>query len=469
MPSLTRLPLLAVAALAFANLLACSSAPKQPSPEAAQAAAEFEEELDRFGLVARSLVDAATLAKLDQTDRPEVEKRLSARRSVVGRLERAGSGSNSLISLIDLWWCAEMLLHSAQNGQVQELFGEESQGISRAAEAMSTQIEDVALRYLPKEKVEQIKEKVVEAAEQEEILTTKIESVATGARLGGARTTSGGSSGGIVDLLSLPLSPFTAARSVETGVADVVVQAQEFNRQFQRLPDEVRRQSERLLQEFYLSPLARSTVDNLNAVGAASTSLAKTAEALPVQLREQAAILLEETRASQSELASTVATARDAAAEARATAIEVNAAISNLGEQSAAVDRAVEQAATTAKAWEQTVAAVQGVLDTVERMQGPEPPPGAAPQPPSFSLEELDASAVQLQKAAIDLQGVLDRVITLVDDTNTERVEVLAARTIENAANSSMSLVDAVFWRSLVVVGLAAAGLVTFGVVRRGK
>lgn len=466
MPCRVRPIQMALAALSFAGLLACSSPPRQPSPEERQAASEFEEELDRFGLVARSLIDAATLANLEGTDRKEAESRLTARRSVVNRLDRAAGSNNSLVSLIDLWWCAEMLLHSAQNGQVRDLFGPETGGIEKAAQAMATQIEDVALRYLPEPQVEQIKAKVIEAAQQEEILSTQIESVATGSRKGANRS---GSSGGIVNLLSLPLSPFTAARSVETGVADVVVQAQEFNRQFQRLPEDVRRQSERLLQEFYLSPLARSTVDALNAVGAASTSLAKSAEALPVQLREQAAVLIEESRSAQSEVASTVAEARAAAADARATATEVNTAITNLGEQRAGLEAAIEKAGGTAIAWERTVVALQGVLDTVERIQGPPPPPGSEPTEPSFSFEQLDESAVKLQQAAVELQGVLDRVIMLVDDSNTDRVEELAARTIETAANSSYSLVDAIFWRSLAVVGVAAGALVAFGIARRGK
>ncbi|MFM1889953.1 MAG: hypothetical protein RLZZ565_710 [Planctomycetota bacterium] len=440
----------------------CASPPPRPSADDAAQAAAFDEDLDRFGLAARDLIDAATLANLEGLDDKSAEKRLAARRTVVDRLNRSSGSGNSMVSLIDLWWSAEMLLQSSRNGQIKDLFGSEAPGIEEAATRMSDQVEQMARRYLPSDKVDQIKVKVVDAAKQEELLTTQIESVATGRVAAGARGRNGDPANGIVNMLALPLSPFTAAKSVETGVAEVVVQAQDFNRQFQRLPEQTRIQAERLLQEFYLSPIARATVENLNAVGAASTSLAKTAEALPVQLRQQASQLLEESRQSQQVLSETVA-------NARATASEVNAAITNLGEQRTGLEAAIEKAGGTAAAWEKTVVAVQGVLDTVERIQGPPPPPGSEPSEPSFSFEQLDESAVKLQQASIELQGVLDRVITILDDPSTARIEGLADRTIEDATASGLTLVDAIFWRSLAVVGLAVAGLVAFGIVRRAK
>ena len=64
---------------------------------------------------------------------------------------------------------------------------------------------------------------------------------------------------------------------------------------------------------------------------------------------------------------------------------------------------------------------------------------------------------------------MLDRVLTIIDDPSTERIEGLADRTIQDATASGLTLVDAIFWRSLAVVGVAAAGLVAFGLVRRGK
>jgi hypothetical protein len=451
-------PLLVV----LAWLAACASAPPGPTAEQAEMAAAFDDDLDRFGLAARDLVDASTLANLEGVDDTSAEKRLAARRTMVDRLNRSTASGNSMVSLVDLWWSAEMLLQSAQSGQIKVLFGDEAPGIESSASQMSSQIEAMARRYLPSDKVDQIKTKVIDAAKQEELLTTQIESVATGRVAAGARPRSGDAGNGIVNMLALPLSPFTAAKSVETGVAEVVVQAQDFNRQFQRLPEQTRIQAERLLQEFYLSPLSRATVENLNAVGAASSSLAKTAQALPQRLREQASILLDESRATQETLAKTVA-------DARATAAEVNATVTNLGTQRAGLEAAIEKARGTAAAWEKTVVAVQGVLDTVERIQGPPPPPGSEPSEPSFSFEQLDESAARLQQAAVELQGVLDRVLTIIDDPSTERIEGLADRTIQDATASGLTLVDAIFWRSLAVVGVAAAGLVAFGLVRRGK
>ena len=164
----------------LAWLSACASPPPRPTAEQAEMAAAFDDDLDRFGVAARDLIDATTLANLEGIDDKSAEKRLSARRTMVDRLNRSTASGNSMVSLIDLWWSAEMLLQSAQSGQIKDLFGSEASGIEEAAMRMTEQAESVARRYLPNDKVDQIKVKVVDAAKQEELLTTQIESVATG-------------------------------------------------------------------------------------------------------------------------------------------------------------------------------------------------------------------------------------------------------------------------------------------------
>ena len=112
---------------------------------------------------------------------------------------------------------------------------------------------------------------------------------------------------------------------------------------------------------------------------------------------------------------------------------------------------------------------LERVLAAVERIQGPPPPPDAPPTESSFSFEQIEDSAVRLEAAAVEIQGVLDRVITILEEGSTRRVETLADRTLKEATASGAELVDAIFWRSLAVVGLAGASLVAFAAVRRGR
>lgn len=437
-------------------LAACTS---NPPPDRRIVSLEVAAELDDIGTRNRKRLDAITFDSLDTLERDEADRRVKARSTLVDRFDRASASDRPVVALIDLWWNAAMLRDSARDGELRKVFGVDADGLERTAEETYDKIETLASRYLTQSQLVEMRDKIELAARDQEILQEELAaSIATDRPDSPAAATSDGNL--FTNLLSLPLSPFTAARSVETGVAEVVVQAQEFNRQFSRLPEQSRIQAERLLREFDRSPLSRATVENMNAIGEASRSLAATAEAMPTRLREEATALLEASETSQRTLAATVA-------DARATAEEVNAAISNLGDQTAALDGTIREAADAAASWERTADAVERVLAAVERIQGPPQSPDMPPSESSFSFEQLDESAERLETAAVEIQGVLDRVIVLIDENSTERVEGLADHTIQEATASGARLVDAIFWRSLAVVGLAGAGLVAFGLVRR--
>ncbi|MGA1044955.1 MAG: hypothetical protein ACO3ZY_07115 [Phycisphaerales bacterium] len=59
-------PTVRASLLLIASLVSwsCASPPPRPSADDAARAAAFDEDLDRFGLAARGLIDAATLANL---------------------------------------------------------------------------------------------------------------------------------------------------------------------------------------------------------------------------------------------------------------------------------------------------------------------------------------------------------------------------------------------------------------------
>ncbi|MGA0418827.1 MAG: hypothetical protein ACO3P9_02255 [Phycisphaerales bacterium] len=458
-----KIALLRITALLLATTFAaCSNTP----PDRRALSLEVASSLDDINAGHRRQLDAATLASIETLERDAAEARLDARATLVDRFDRAAAAPRPVVALIDLWWNAAMLRDSAREGQLREVFGSDADQLQRTAEGTYDKIEELASRYLTQAQLAEMRDKIDLAAENQEILDkTLATSIAT------ASSEPGRSDQGnlFTNLISLPLSPFTAARSVETGVAEVVVQAQEFNRQFSRLPEQSRRQAQRLLDDFYLSPLSRATVENMNAIGEASRALAASAEAMPTRLREEAAVLLEASSTSQERIATTVAEARATAADARATVEEVNAAISNLGEQTASLDGTIREATAAGASWERTADAVERVLAAVERIQGPPPPPDAPPTESSFSFEQIEDSAVRLEAAAVEIQGVLDRVIAILDEGSTRRVETLADRTLKEATASGAELVDAIFWRSLAVVGLAGASLVAFAAVRRGR
>lgn len=452
----SRRPLLSAIVLA-ALLPACATS---PPPDRRTISLEVASGLDEINAAHRRDLDSVMLDSIEDLDRAEASRRLEARGAVVGRFDAAAAADRPVVALIDLWWNAAMLRDSARNGELREVFGEEADGIGRTAEETYEKIEHLASLYLTQPQLAEMREKIELAARDSEILEKDLVSSIASDRGDAPAADSGGNL--FTNLLTLPLSPFTAARSVETGVADVVVQAQEFNRQFGRLPEQTRIQAERLMREFERSNLALATVQNMNAIGEASRSLAATAESLPMRLREEASTLIEESHESQATLAATVA-------DARATAEAVNVSISNLGTQTEALEGAIREATAAGAAWERTADAVDRVLATVERIQGPPAPPDAPPSESSFSFEQIDESAVRLEAAALEVQGVLDRVLAVMDAESAERVEGLADRTLREATASGEALIDAIFWRSLGVVGLAAAGLVAFGLVRRGN
>lgn len=446
--------ILVLAPLGLLPPAGCAS--RGPSAAERTAQARFDSDVEGFATIARDLVDAATLAELPTKPQAVVAARLAARRRLLDRLDQAAAQKNRAAAILDLWWNFEMLRASAADGEVKAIFGSDAPLIERTAGDLCDRIEQILADYIEPNDLAEVRGKVLWAAKGKEIITTTIDSAALG-----PTTATGEREGGnpLLEAISLPFSPFTAAKSVETGVADIVDQAESFNAQFRRLPEQTRLQAEKLLESFYLSPLAKSTTQTLQEIGTASRSLSETAAALPSALREQAETLLSNAEETQS-------SARQTLAGVRETLDSVTGTLAATRTTTTAIDSSLDRATTTAAAWEETANAVQRILDSVERIQGPPPPPDAPPSPPSFTFDKLDGSAERIEAVATRISQVLAQVQQLVDDPTLSAVEAAAGRSVEQTSLAASDLVDRIFWRSLVVVGVAGASLVAYGLIR---
>ena len=445
----------ALLAALLVALAGCAAKPPLQNNGRRDAELALGNELRAFSAASRSLVDRVALADLSTRSPAEIDARTTAHQRLTQRFDLAGEIPNRGEALVYLWRSAEMLRLSAKEGAIRETFGDDADEFEKGAEAMVRDLERLAEKYIGPKRLPALRSAVMESAKEEEALAVPTAPKDQPPSRPASRNL-------FADMLTLPLSPFTAARSVESGVGDVVLEVQQFNREFQRLPERTRVQAEQLLDGFYRSPLATATIANMNAIGESSRALAATAEALPQQLREQAAILLEESDAAQERLRQTIS-------EARETAIAVDAALTNLGAQSRELDGTIREATAAAAAWERTADSVQQVLRLVREIQGDDAAPtspATADGDPDFSFAILDESARQLQGAATEVAAALDRVLLILDDSRTEAVGALAEHSIASATAAGLRLVDAIFWRTLAVVGLAGAGLVAAALVR---
>lgn len=446
--------LLLLALLGMPSAAGCAS--RGPSSAERAAQARFDSDVEGFATIARDLVDAATLAELPTKPQAVVAARLAARRRLLDRLDQASSQKNRAAAILDLWWNFEMLRTSAAEGEVKTIFGSDAPLIERTAGDLCERIEEILTDYIEPNDLAEVRGKVIWAAKGHEILSTTISSAALGPTADEGEREGGNP---LLEAISLPFSPFTAAKSVETGVADIVDQAESFNAQFRRLPEQTRLQAEKLLESFYLSPLAKSTTQTLQEIGTASRSLSETAAALPRSLREQAETLLSNAEETQ-------ASARQTLSGVRETLDSVTGTLAEARTTTTAIDSSLDRATATAAAWEQTANAVQQILASVERIQGPPPPPDAPPSPPAFTFDKLDGSAARIEAAATRISAVLAQVQQLVDDPTLSAVEAAAGRSVEQTSLAASDLVDRIFWRSLVVVGVAGAALVAYGLIR---
>lgn len=305
-------------------------------------------------------------------------------------------------ALVAMWLlCAEQRQYLVE-GRGRTIFGEHQHLAAAAVEALEDRILDVARRYYSDEQVNEALEQVELFAEQSPVVAIfelydplSIDQVEEVNAIG--------------SLLSIPLVPFQAVENIGSTAQEIYrvsLTALAFTRMIEKLPERIRWQAELMMLEFEsgdtLTELRRSMAE----ASSSMASFSRTAEALPVSLRQEFETALESLDAQQAALGQTVERAAVAAADVRAATDNVQTLAGVWNDRLGETRELVQETTDTAMALQQSAGAVRKLIESIDQMMIGARENRREDAPP-FDVTEYARAAEEIGKASAELNALL--------------------------------------------------------------
>ncbi len=344
------------------------------------------------------------------------------RRTLIWRLRTAQVAfnaqhqSNALVSLMQLWYYTSASNVRAHSPDAQKLLGTHAALATTATEALTNQAEALASRALPPDAFTRVKADIEKSASSGELFsaTSATDEAVFDQLLSASR---------LEKLIAIPLSPFDIFGGVNQGAEAITALSVTANRAVdlaEIYPQVIEWRLRLVALDIQELESVKSVVGNLD-------RLATTAQNLPVQLREQVGILLEQSGPVQQETQKTLAGVRDAGTALQGAMTSTQAAITSLN---------------------QFVATITPPPDPHAKPVDP-----AAAAPP-FRIEDYTAALNALTVATKEIHATLT---DLQQPAFSGRVAEATTTAVDHAQRAADLTIDRVTWRIAQLVAFAAA------------
>lgn len=377
-------------------------------------------------VVLRRAVDAfgdrvvfRTISVADDLDRSSHDPYI-LRRTLNWRLRTAQTAfhaqhtPNALVALVELWYWTATTASYLESEKVRQELGERAKPLLEDAIAMRDEADALGARALPPDVHVRLRDDIMHAAAKRELFAAdSVESAAVLDQFLSATR--------LEKILAIPLSPFEAFGSVSQGteaMGQLAVTADRAIDLAEKYPQ--------ILQ--WRMNLVALDIENLGVVKRLEgqlTTLNATATTLPVQLREQATILLNDTQSVQ-------ATTQKTLQEARAASESMTALMG---------------------ATQAAIAELDHFIDGLNKPADPKapPPPPSKPSEP-FKITDYTAAAETATVLVKELRGAL---ADLQQPELTTKAQAAADATIDRLTMRALLLIGVAFTGGLILILVA--------------
>lgn len=367
----------------------------------------------------------------DQLD-AAIPNSVTYRRTLIWRLRTAQVAfnaqhqSNALVSLMQLWYFTAASNVRSHSLEAQKLFGTSAILATAVTESLTHQAETLASRALPADAFARVKADIEKSSSSGELFsaTSATDEAVFDQLLSASR---------IEKIISVPLSAFDIFGGVNQGAEAITALSITANRAVdlaEIYPQVIEWRLRLVALDIQELDSVKSVVENLN-------TLTATAKTLPVQLREQATILLEQSGPVQQETQKTLAGVRDAGTAVQGAMTSTQAAITSLN---------------------QFVVSVAPPRDPNAKPVDP------ATAPPPFRIEDYTTALNALTVATKEIHATLT---DLQQPAFSGRVAEATTTAVDHAQRAADLTLDRITWRIAQLIAFAAAcGLVLIVVAR---
>lgn len=458
-PTVRILGLALVACLA--GPYACRSAPQPASRNPALAGIDVNSpglvrDLSLYRKNANATAQAIWRRAIDAAGSNEIRDAAElARRRTLNAIANAYRSPNAFGTMLELWWLLDRYEMFVKSEDAKNLFRDDPFAHEQV-KLMYDSIVGIARKYVPPDRFAAVEAEIDRIAANDRIEYRDFEKDDSTEATEGLFDSGAGA--GVVGVLGLPLSPFTAAQSVSDAARTSEEQMKRVVDSVEGYPDRFRDILDDTMEEFYSSSLAKSAETAMRDGGESSRRIADAAEKLPADIdralvtaREEAAKLLEAIAAKSEEFRGLLESYRAASADTVRTLDEGRAAIADA---SVLADKATGAAA----AWEKTAVEAERLVATVQDLVAKEEAKTGGATDDDFSFEQLERLAADTRAALAELRQAITDARGLANDPAIATLETRANAILDGGQARLDDAIDrAARWG--VVLLLLAAGL----------
>jgi len=369
------------------------------TPKAGQISQEeLRKALDNFEEYAASVVKevADEIDELEpgvRTQKTNLLQRARLRQGFSTMVEQ----KDPIIALIETWGLCVRYRKYLEVGEGSKLYGKYQDKAVAGAGRIEERIEEIGREFLKEDVFLETRTQVQNFARQHPITGTYSDIIVF------ATESKPGQPSAFEDVLSIPMSPFTAIKGVDrtaTEISQARVSLDHISDIVKNLPESARWQLLLLLLEMEEVESVKTVLASMTKLSDSSVRLTDSAEKLPEQLRQQFSILLEDIDEKQENLQTTLEKAEKTSASFEQAMVQADKVAVSL--QSTVKD--VNQAAT---AWEKAANATGEALAEINTMRTPRKDP--APKTP-FNIKDYRDTAEAMNTTVSELRNLIAEV-----------------------------------------------------------
>jgi methyl-accepting chemotaxis protein len=252
------------------------------------------------------------------------------------------------------------------------------------------------------------------------------------------------------NVISIPMSPFTALKGVDrtaTAISDARGSLDNISAVVEHLPESVRWQLLLLMLEMEDIEAVKTILASMTKLSDSSAKLADSAEKLPERLREQISILVEDIDSKQANIQTSLDKGEN-------TAIAVEKVFTTAGQTIGITGDVAKNVDEAAEGWKNAVDAtselIQVIRQWIAEMPKKEPSEKTSVSDYKDTAQEVTDAANELRALVTDVRGLLESETLSghIEDVNNR---VLGA--IDQSAVNAQSVTDHIAWRIIQLAG----------------
>ena len=349
-----------------------------------------------------------------------------------------------IIALIETWGLCVRYRRYLEEGEGSKMFGEHQDIPVAGAGRIEERIEQIGRELLKEDIFIETRRQVHNFANQNPITGTFSNIIIF------ATETKPGQPSAFDNVMSIPMSPFTALKGVDrtaTAISNARGSLDNISAVVEHLPESVRWQLLLLMLEMEDIEAVKTILASMTKLSDSSAKLADSAEKLPEKLREQISILVEDIDSKQTNIQTSLDKGEN-------TAIAVEKVFTTAGQTIGITGDVAKNVDEAAEGWKNAVDAtselIQVIRQWIAEMPKKEPSEKTSVSDYKDTAQEVTDAANELRALVTDVRGLLESETLSghIEDVNNR---VLGA--IDQSAVNAQSVTDHIAWRIIQLAG----------------